>query len=717
MEELDENGNPINKTLAPGLSSAAPGSVAATAAPTTPGPSAPGTAGSVPSTSGIATPAAKKSGSGFTNLKQYIQANKNNTLINTVADTAQNKLAGAQGQLQQNQQQFQTQLAGEKAKLGGTVGEAAKAQSYIETGAQPLIQETAPAAALAKPEALRSRWSTDTDESYKAMQDQYNTQAKAFQENQAARDLYNQQANQAAAEKLNQLKTYQYGGPKELVGAQELANTQAGLQDYAKATGSETGRAAILQSLFGKTGQYTAGARNFDNLLLGSSQSNLDKLKALRNQTAGFGQDIRQAQQQATSEMGAARGSVDTEKANQALQMRNLRDRMYAQLQTERDLANKAGQADVGELTDAELRQNLVDKAGYVLEADPIALRKAAADEKIRQSGIQAGQTLAGTTDGQIGLPVESTPGYADSLPKDFIDLNRNMNFGAEDVGVFAEGTRPADSQYATDVNRSLTRKIAEKEGFGDFEHTSYGSPNKEQALINIQNLKPLFTQTYKDNTIESVNADLLNRRNVLSQVLADDARNGTLTPQQRSQVETQLNDVMLTGLKQTPKMAEEQFSTDMQTAAPGGGRTLSTLKNYKELGYENPLQLMKDMNFSINSLTGSGSNAVWNPKTKMIDVTRRVNIPTVNPITGGTTNNSVMIPVESLSGDKFLNKYAYTPQNKINNLSSPGLIANKLRELNILKRLKDLGVGGYTTDKGLQLGVDSEGKQILRNS
>lgn len=737
-------------------------------------PQAPGTAASVPTTSTIAqvAPTARKASSGFTNLKKYLNANKDNTLINTVADNAQTQLAGAQNQLAQNQQQFQSALQGEKTNLGNAVGDANRARSYVETGDQPLIQDQAPMAALSRPEALRARWSTDTDADYQAMVDAQAAKEKAFAENVTARDTYNQKANQAAADKLNYLKTYRYGGPQELGGVEKLGEKQAQLQDYAKATGTELGRAAILQTLFGKSGQYTAGARNLDNLLLGTDKSNLDKLRALRSQTTGFGQGIKQANQQAVIDMGTTRGLVDSEKANSSLQMKNLRDKLYAQLESERDALNAAGQTDAANLSDEELRKYLTTMAGYDLVAQPGSNKRGTfSNPKAVIGGMRlptggsltgprtvlGGSTPApgtpGTTGGMMTLPVEA-PGSVETKvdPKtlNYINLYKNRNFQPEDVGFNAGWDREPTSNLAVNPNRGVVHQTYEKNGFGDFTHTAYGNPNDQQALIGIENLKPLFDQTYKDNTLEQANADVLNRRNVLSQVLQDDAANSFLTAQEANKVQTTMDDNMLTRLKQTPKMAEGQYMTDF--SAPGG-KDFKALQNYKQLGYEDPLKLIKDMNLhSYYSIDGGSPNEmgtpVYNPKTQMIDMKsghRELydpetghSVQQIDGWGGGKTYKDMVTgkPIQpprnsqigeifptrttpathSMTREQFLTRYYINPYGTSgqDNNSSPGLIARKLQEKYILDRLKELGINQYTTDKGLRLGTDASGKPIV---
>ena len=666
-------------------------------------PQAPGTAASVPSGSSMAHPTIRKASSGFTNLKKYLTANKDNNLIGSVTNEAQQKLTGAQQNLGQEQQKFQANLASERAKLGTTAQGAQKALQYVETGTQPLIQEAPVPAALVKPTAIRDRWSTDTDESYKAMQDAYDTQAKAYTENQVAREAFNNKANQEAATKLQQLKNYKYAGPQGLNNLQDLSQKQFELQDYAKATGSEAGRAAILQTLFGKTGQYSGGARSFDTALLGAQPSNLDKLRQLRSQTVGLGQNIKQAQQQATAGVGSAKSNVDLEQANSAAAMKTLRDKLFAQLKAEADAANVAGKADVGTFTDEELRQNLVNRAGYTLEAQPKAPVSFSNPGVVQMGQIRPtpggaltapGMVTTPGTSGQIGLPVQP-PGYVetpvDPATLNYINLNKNKNFQAEDIGFTGipgqvpEWDREPTSNLAVNPNRSLIRKILEKEGFGDFEHTSYGKPNVDQTLIDIKDLKPLFSQTYQDNTAESINTDLLNRRNVLSQILQDDAANGTLTPQERQEVQTQMNDAMLTKLKQTPKMQEEAFVTGMLGSAPGR-EGLQAVSNYKQLGYDNPVELMKELRVQpqagVYTLAGNSNidTMGWNPRTQSVIL-----------------GNGQQVPWEQY-------KSSWRAAGWDNN-STPGKLAQKIKEKMTLDRLKQMGINEYTTQFGKVMG------------
>lgn len=722
---------------------------------TTQVPASPGTQGSVPTTSSIASPnTQRKAATGFVNLKNYIQANQNNNLANTITNSANNKLTSAGQNLQNSQDKFQQGIANEKSKLQGSVGEAKNAVEYIDTGAQHLIQDQTPTAvSTPKP--------TDTfAENYVDNIAKYNNNLAEYQKQS---DEYAQKANNAAKEKLSTLKNYTYSGPKGLENEQQLVSDKSQIQDFANATGSESGRGAILQTLFGKSGNYTSGIRNLDNLLLSSNPNNLDKLHALKSQSTNFGQNLEKAKHDVISGIGETQANVDIEKAKQALQLKNLRDSLKARLEAEASGYNTQQQANTSQVDLEELKQWLPEMAGYTVGGVPSALPLVPniGNPNANQAGLpetvynpNAGLGLAST--GNITLPVDPANPTAPLTPEAqaaqqfWVNLYKNKGF---------------ENHQKVDPNKSYTRDIAVSSGpfHNDAHYGNIGNPNSQEAFVNAEALKPLFKENYTDNTWDSINKDALLRRNVLSDVLGDSAPNGYMTPKQKQEIQVTMDDKLLTGLKETPSMAEDRYNEDFFSGGPGTTGQ-AALQSMTQLGYQNPLQYMKDLGLYVDSpakyfgkdnnnayitkyiptkvptYMGTGTinssnqvrmKATYNPKTNMMDlvgsgpteeiIDKKGNtIKTkTDPRTGTLVNASTSGPIysndkvggnpvlsseyqyktiplnESITGDEFLKRYAIGMNQNLNwnETQSAGLIAKKLQEKYILDRLKQLGM------------------------
>lgn len=491
-------------------------------------PSSPGTSASVPLSSGLSGAKTKRGGSsGFTNLRNYFQANQGNKLAQTVTQPVEQKVQSAQQGLQSSEQQFAQQMASEKAKLDASRGKAEQAIQYIDTGSQPLVQNN-------------------------LAQDATNEQKLAAEKT----------ANEAAAKALSDVRDYSYRGPNQVPNQQQLVQDEFNLRDFAQASKSDAGRGAILQTMFGKGGQYTAGSRNLDNFLLSSDKQGMDKLKNIRSQTQKFGQQLKQFDTDAAAKVGAAQGNIKVIKDLNKLAMERLRDKKLADLEAEALAYNAAQKADAAELSLEELRKYAPELAGYDLVSDPSV-------------SLPAGQV--GTT-------------AIDPNTLNYINLYKNKNF---------------EEHQKVDPTRSLynMEKEAGDPFQRDFKHEKYGRPNAQEAIVGLEALKPMFKETYTDNTWDSINREALERRNILSQVLADNAEKGLVTPKQRQEIQASIDNDMLSKLKELPGMAEDEYVRSFFTTGPGAKEAGQVVNNYEQMGYSNPLDLIKDMgiNYGIN--------------------------------------------------------------------------------------------------------------------
>ncbi len=676
-----------------------------------PVPATTGTAAAIPTTSGLASPnTQRKASTGFTNLKKYIQANRQNQLGNQIVKPVENKLQTAQQTLAQGQQKFQSSLAEQRNKLQNYSQNAQGALNYIEHGT-PAAAPTAPVtqqatnpnktyseltpeeyvaeskrrhwstasqayqdyinsggdpngpnapshtpntipgttsphgtgvynnnnsfyndllnkgteryltpsttasiavapAAIAKPVAPTRTWDADYDQQLSA----YNSSMDAYNQNELARKAFQDKANLAAQTSLQDLRNYEYSGPTALENADKIANQQYEIQDFARNTRNEQGRGAILQTLFGRSGQYSGGAKNLDNLLLGQDKEALNKLDNIRSQSANLSQELKNTDIRNTADLAQTRGLIDSEKAQNLQKMKALQGSLYEKLQAEAAAANLANKADAGEVSNDELRDWLENRAGYELTSLPAP--------------------------GSVGLPVEDQP-------KNYLNLFKNNNF---------------ESHQKFDPNEQFERKISGEMNFGQ--------PNKQQAIVGIDKLKPLFKESYQDNSAESINREVLDRRNVLSNILQDGSN---LTPKEKQEIEVAMNDQLLTKLKETPKMSRSNFAENFGGGHPGQ-EGIQVLQNWQELGFKNPWEAMQETGVTLNSDFHIFSNE--------------------HPIgwTDEGGGNLVMSSGRGIPWQTYLNSVRSAGWN---NNTSAATVAKRLQQKYIQDRMKALGLEG----------------------
>ena len=541
-------------------------------------PSAPGTGPAVPSTSALASPnTQRKASTGFTNLKKYIQANKGNKLAETVVKPADSKLQQTQQTLNKSQEDFQTNLANQKSKIQATQEGGQKALGYIETGANPLIVQP-----------------TISPLEVNATEEQKTARTLALKDRQT-------KANQAAQTALQDVKDLRYSGPTEMANQNEILNQRADLQDFAKATQSEVGRGAILQSLFGKGGNYSAGSRNLDNALLGADQVGLQKLKDIRNQTQKIDQNLRDLNAKNAAAVGSTVGQIGTTQALQKSAMQQLRDRIAASLENQARQYNKQSKEDISSVSDEELLKGLTE-AGYTTEASPVYTQQTRSTNGPRVGGIVGrtqpiGATImpgAESSGPRIG---ETADAYNTRIAGPGAITDMMVNREVWDGEKWRQPTAEERSRYAT-KNLSKIQLPAQPINFVEpeimpqdpapgnwvnlFKNTQLdstqrldpnltvsrsgmasASPNTSDAFIEKSLLKPLIKESYADNTWDSIDADALERRNVLSQVLADNVEKGLMTPKQKNEIQQTLDQELLTQLKGVGRYAQDLYTNE----------------------------------------------------------------------------------------------------------------------------------------------------------
>lgn len=119
--------------------------------------------------------------------------------------------------------------------------------------------------------------------------------------------------DEAAFEKI---RDAQYGGPSGLSDTQDLQSRVFGVADSsinkAKATGTESGRFALLDSYFGKP-QYSQGQKTLDNLLIQNDPTSQQAFSEMRSRAAQLGDRTKALNPEL--QQYAGKGAADTTEA------------------------------------------------------------------------------------------------------------------------------------------------------------------------------------------------------------------------------------------------------------------------------------------------------------------------------------------------------------------------------------------------------------------
>lgn len=286
-------------------------------------------AGSVSTESGLigasATPAPtaqqtanKRSSGQFTNLQKFIQANKGNNLASNIQQNIQKQAEQTQGTLTKRAGEIQTGLQNEASRRTGTFG--AEDQQGTAYTALSRVGQTGQQAGP--------------------------TQEQLTQDEQA----------------LTQARDYKFQGPEKLE-TNDLLRASAEVGSKAKATGTEAGRFALLQDMFGRAG-YTSGQQKLDNLILQSDKGNLDKLAEARQSARGLQANLQQTSAETANKIKQEKEAATTAVKNFATQLGTTSEALTT------DLGNRIGQmneqlgADFANFTEEE-KSEILNKLGF----------------------------------------------------------------------------------------------------------------------------------------------------------------------------------------------------------------------------------------------------------------------------------------------------------------------------------------------------------------
>lgn len=180
-----------------------------------------------------------RTGSGFVNLQQYLDANQNNNIEGTVANGIDQEADQAKTDIANSTNQFDTDS--NNASIDSTQNQADATRIMGEA-------------------------------------------ANATQDSDVSADDYNT---------FNNIRTGTYQGPTSLSNLGTLQTEAQSAQEAAGASGSEAGRYGLLQRYLGGNDGYNTGEQTLDNALLGNSSGT--QLKAASENAANLGQSVTDA--------------------------------------------------------------------------------------------------------------------------------------------------------------------------------------------------------------------------------------------------------------------------------------------------------------------------------------------------------------------------------------------------------------------------------------
>ena len=221
----------------------------------------------------------QQQGTGYTNLNRLFQANKDNQLGQKVAGDIQNQVSGVQGQLKQQQEQFNKQSQQEASKFNE--GER---------------------------NAIIGRFSSA---------------------DQAGGDITDEDVN-----KVQTFRSGEYKGPQDLGDTSALSQQASGIAQQVS-NFNPTGTQELLRRSVGGN-RYTAGQSRLDSLLMDKS-----KLQPVARQASGLGQQLNQANVAAQGQAQTLKNQAQQfgQQTNEMLQsgLQNIDTGVQAQLKAAQD--------------------------------------------------------------------------------------------------------------------------------------------------------------------------------------------------------------------------------------------------------------------------------------------------------------------------------------------------------------------------------------------
>jgi hypothetical protein len=258
--------------------------------------------------------AARKGGTGFTNLSRIVNANKDNKLGQAVSTGVQRTVGDVKQGLGQARSQFQQGMQANKL---------------------------------------------DTEENKQAQQNLINR----YSYEQANQEQAGPSEQEIAL--MQKLQEGKYGGPQALENEQELLAKSKIAEGLGQAAGSQEGRLNLLNRFAANKG-YTTGQKRLDNLLLGQSAGSA--LKQARRESMGLGQqadiEAETARQQALGAIESSRGVSEATKAGLKSAAQKYAEKLGARATEAQQAYDENIKSIKEQLASGNVSQEVADKLG-----------------------------------------------------------------------------------------------------------------------------------------------------------------------------------------------------------------------------------------------------------------------------------------------------------------------------------------------------------------
>ena len=234
-----------------------------------------------------------RTGSGFVNLQNILQANKTNKLgaavgsgIQGAANDVKQGLNTAQSDFQQQSNQNQMGTTADQQNRSSIINRITGAPVQVNTvgqgpNAQAASSAPPPAATAPAPSASSDIVSAGGNANFNEKTGQV-TNAQPVTPLPSVSD--------AEAAQFAKYRSGSYAGPQELANLNALQGQASQAQQLGANTATAGGQQQLLQQFVGQGPQYGSGMRGLDSLILGQTGGN--ELNAARQSTAGLSNDV-----------------------------------------------------------------------------------------------------------------------------------------------------------------------------------------------------------------------------------------------------------------------------------------------------------------------------------------------------------------------------------------------------------------------------------------
>jgi hypothetical protein len=236
-----------------------------------------------------------RTGSGFVNLQNILQANKTNKLGSTVGSGIQNAANDVKQGLNTAQSDFQQQS--NQNQMGNTTDQQNRSSIINRITGNPVQVNTVGQGPNPQPQAASSAPpSAATPPAPSASSDMVSAGGNANFNEMTGQPTNAQPATQLPsvsddeAAQFAKYRSGSYAGPQELANLNALQGQASQAQQLGANTTTAGGQQQLLQQFIGQGPQYTSGMRGLDSLILGQTGGN--ELNAARQSTSGLSNDV-----------------------------------------------------------------------------------------------------------------------------------------------------------------------------------------------------------------------------------------------------------------------------------------------------------------------------------------------------------------------------------------------------------------------------------------